>query len=138
MEEKSIGFVKKRLQNGFTLLEIMAAVAIIAITLVGVYQLYGQSIRLSGAANFYATSSLLSRKLLGEIDGKSQDDIFDDSGDFGDDFPGYEYRVEIEEVLSDAFDLEGAKIKKIELEITRNEDENVYNLRTYRFVRDKN
>ena len=50
-------------RGGFTLLEVMIAMAILAITLVAVYQSQSQSISMAGNSRFLTTASLLAQSL---------------------------------------------------------------------------
>ena len=53
-------------EKGFSLLEVLVAVAIIAIAFTGVLKLYSQSVSVNMAANFYAKAPLLAQQILGE------------------------------------------------------------------------
>ena len=46
-------------RRGFTLLEVMVAVAIVAIALSAVYKLYSQAFDMNQSARFYTTATLL-------------------------------------------------------------------------------
>ena len=54
--------------HGFTLLEVMIAMAILAIALVAVYQSQSQSISMAGDSRFLTTASLLAQARMAEID----------------------------------------------------------------------
>ena len=57
---------------GFTLLEIMVAISIIAIVLVTVFRMHAQTLSMNYSARFYATSPLLAQKKMVEIESKGQ------------------------------------------------------------------
>jgi general secretion pathway protein I len=80
---------------GFTLLEIMLAMAILAIALVTVFQSQSQCISMANESRFATTASLLARGKMAEIEAMGIGDINSESGDFGDDFPDYFWRVDV-------------------------------------------
>ncbi|MDH4322100.1 MAG: prepilin-type N-terminal cleavage/methylation domain-containing protein [Desulfobulbaceae bacterium] len=80
--------------DGFTLLEVMVAVAIIAIALTTLFGSQTQSAALVGEARFYTTAPLLAQEKMTELLAAGLADATNDSGAFGDDFPGYRWRVE--------------------------------------------
>lgn len=121
---------------GFTLLEIMVAISIIAIVLVTVYRMHAQTLSMNYSARFYAIAPMLAQKKMVEIESEGQEDLADDSGDFGDEFPGYRWRVAIEDVESKALGGVAENLKKIDILVTLNNDEFTYSIRTYKFLQD--
>jgi general secretion pathway protein I len=95
---------------GFTLMEVLIAMAILAIALVGVFYLQSQSISMSTDSRFMTTAALLAQSKIVEIEsgvvssGPAQD------GDFGDDYPQYSWRMEITDTKLPQF-------KKIEVTV---------------------
>ncbi len=118
-------------QRGFTLLEVMVALSIIAIALVSVYKLHTQSIDMLNDIKFYTTAPLLARSKMAEIENLAADELGDDSGDFGDDFPGFDWRVTVNEVESETLDTFAENLKRIDLEVSLNDNQFRYHLRTY-------
>ncbi|MGA8179308.1 MAG: prepilin-type N-terminal cleavage/methylation domain-containing protein [Desulfobacterales bacterium] len=123
-------------QQGFTLIEIMAAISIIAIVLVSVYKLHAQTVSMDSEVRFYATAPMLAQKKLAEIESKSRNDISDDSGDFGDQFPNYSFNIVIDDVESKALGNVAEDLKRIDINVSFNHDEYTYDLRDYRLFRD--
>lgn len=121
---------------GFTLLEIMVAISIMAIVLVTVFRMHAQTLSMTYSARFYATSPLLAQKKMVEIESIGQQDMTDDSGDFGDEFPGYRWRVAVDDVESKALGGVAENLKKIDILVTLNNDEFTYSVRTYKFLQD--
>jgi general secretion pathway protein I len=116
-------------RRGFTLLEVMIAMAILAIALVAVYQSQSQRISMSGSSRFLTTASLLAQSRMAEIDTADAREVKAGSGDFGDDFPDYQWQVEIS-------DTELARLKKIVLSVTHSRMvvRNTYRLTLYKVV----
>ena len=127
---------KPRPDSGFTLLEIMVAVSIIAIVLVSVYKMQAQTISMNHSARFDATAPLLARLKLAEVEIENPGEQTDDSGDFGDEFPGYRWNVVIEDIDSEVLENIAENLKQININISLNTDEFTYRLRTYRFMQE--
>ncbi|MBN1932901.1 MAG: prepilin-type N-terminal cleavage/methylation domain-containing protein [Desulfobacterales bacterium] len=121
---------------GFTLLEVMAAISIMAIALVSVYKMHTQTIVMANTARFYTTAPFLAQSKISEIESKSDDELSDGSGDFGDKFPQYNYNISINDVESELPGNTTNDLKKIDITISYNTDEFIYRLRTYRFVQE--
>lgn len=117
--------------RGFTLLEIMVAVAIMAIVLVSVYKLHAQTIAMSANARFYSTAPLLAQRKIAEIEAFPQHRQLSSGGDFGDEFPGYSWSANIDAVGTEIFGDAGKDFKKVEVTVSFNQNEFVYSLRTY-------
>jgi len=122
-------------EHGFTLLEVMVALAVMSIVLVSVYRMHSQSIAMNTMARFYTHAPLLAQYKLAEVEASSDNDLSGDSGDFGDDFPGYTWQVAVNEVSSEALGEIASDLVRIDVTVSFNEDEYAYNLRTYRFLR---
>ena len=116
--------------GGFTLLEVMIAMAILAISLVTVYQSQSQSISMAGDSRFLTTASLLAQGRMAEIDAADPRGVVSGSGDFGEAFPDYTWQVEVGDVE------ESSLLKRIALTVTnsRMTKRNTYRLVLYRVV----
>ena len=125
--------------RGFTLLEVMAAVSIIAIVLTAVYRLQIQTISMNSAARFYTIAPLLAQSRISELESLSEKNEGSESGDFGEDFPGYTWSTSIEDITSESEILGSVAedLKKIEVKVSFNDDEYVYSFRTYRMMPDE-
>ncbi|MBW2603137.1 MAG: prepilin-type N-terminal cleavage/methylation domain-containing protein [Deltaproteobacteria bacterium] len=121
--------------RGFTLLEIMVALSIIAIVLVSVYRLHAQTVFMNNEVRFYATAPMLAQIKMAEIESESLEDMGDDSGDFGDEFPDYRWNIVIDDVESTELGNIAKNLKKIDLLISLNNDEFIYNLRAYKYLK---
>ncbi len=119
--------------SGFTLLEVMIAVAIIGISFVSLLGAQSQSISIAEISRFETIASMLARQKLAEIQLSNFEDLFGDSGDFEDDFADYHWQSEITELGEDEIGIEGADgmLKQVDLIVSRGEDEDmVFQIRT--------
>lgn len=119
-------------RSGFTLLEVLVALAVLAIALISIFKLQGQTIQMSAKARFLAVAPHLAQAKLSEIEVQDFREIADGSGSFGNDLPGYNWTVDVEELPTELVTNENYHLVRININITRN-DENSYQLRTYRF-----
>ena len=126
---------KFRLAPGFTLLEVMIAVAIIAIALMAVLSSQSQGLSLAGESRFNRTASLLAQGKMAEIEAvKDRKDLNSDRGDFGDEFPGYTWQLSVRGVLFEGVGKLSDRLKQIDLEVIWGSDDLYrYRLRLYRF-----
>ena len=115
--------------KGFTLMEVMIAMAILAIALVTIFQSQSQSISMTGNSRFLTTAAMLAQARMAEVEMLDMKDVKAESGDFGDAFPDYAWRVEIKDTDFDA-------VKKIALTVTNSRltVNNEYLLELYRFT----
>jgi general secretion pathway protein I len=117
-------------RGGFTLLEVMIAMAILAITLVTVYQSQSQSISMATDSRFLTTASLLAQSRMAEIDRADLRGLVSGNGDFGEDFLGYSWQVDVGDVP------EIPLLKRITLTVanSRMATRNTYRLILYKVV----
>ncbi|MDM8550445.1 prepilin-type N-terminal cleavage/methylation domain-containing protein [Desulfobacterales bacterium HSG2] len=126
-----------RKPEAFTLLEVMVAVSIMAIVLIAVYRMQAQTIAMSNASRFYTTAPLLAQSKIAELGIISSVELGGGSGDFGEDFPGYTWNLEIEEMESEVLGNLAKDLKRIDVSVNFNEGEFVYGFRTYKFLEEK-
>jgi len=100
----------RRKNAGFTLLEVMIAMSILAIGLVAVLQMQSQSVSLASESRFLTTASLLAQDKMVEIEAMVQLDNRKSTGDFAPDFPEYGWSVAVT-------DTQIAKLKRIEVNV---------------------
>ncbi len=125
---------KKRI-SGFTLLEVMVAISIISIALLAVYKLYAQTLSMNQILMFNTRAPILAQKKMAEFFMLPPAELSDNSGDFGDAFKNYTWKALVETVTSDLLGDMAEDLKRIDLVISFNNDEQSYHLRAYRFVR---
>jgi len=117
---------------GFTLMEVMVALSVVAIALLAIYRMHSQTLFMDERGRFDSVAVMLARQKLAEMETIDPADRIGDSGDFGADHPGYTWKIETEEVVSDLLRDDGPLLKKIRLTIGLNGDESVFQLTTYR------
>ena len=83
-------------QHGFTLLEVLIAIAILAISLSAIFGSQAQSLALAAEAQFNIHAATLARAKLAEYESGIAP-VEDGDGDFGDDFPGFAWKIEVED-----------------------------------------
>ena len=121
--------------TGFTLLEVMISVAIIAIALVAVFGSQSQSLSLANEAKFNTMAALLAQSKMAEIEAVNPKDLASDSGDFGEDFPDYYWDLYVSDVGFAGAEDVLEHLKQIDLTLSWGEhNQYQYRLRLYRFV----
>ncbi len=88
--------------QGFSLLEMVVSISIIALVLISVFKIQTSMLRLSIAGEFYSTASHLARQKIADIELELNNPLLlnesllnERSGDFGDSFPDYKWHVTI-------------------------------------------
>ena len=119
-------------QSGFTLMEVMVALSVVAIALLAIYRMHSQTLFMNARGRFGTMATMLAREKLADIDASKLADITSDSGDFGADYPGYTWHFETETINSDLLKDDGPVLKRIDLTIEFNGGESVFHLTTYR------
>ncbi len=123
--------------NGFTLLEVMVAVAIMSIVLVSVYRLHSQSLAMNAESRFYTQAPMLAMDKLSEMETGENAEFINDAGEFGEDFPGYSWNITVDDVEIEALGEISQDLKKIDVTVSFNKNEYVYHLRTFRLIREE-
>jgi general secretion pathway protein I len=118
--------------RGFTLLEVMIAVAILAIALVTLLGSQSQSVSFANSAKFETMAALLAQSKMSEITIQAADSLSSDSGDFGEDYPGYKWEATVSDVSYEGLDAISDYLKQIDLAVTWGTLS--YNLRLYHYV----
>ena len=89
---------RKGKDHGFTLLEIIICLGLIALVLVAVFHLQAQNLDLQSEAQFMTTATCLLQERLSQIQAQEKIEEGTNSGDFGEDYPDYTYTQEVSEV----------------------------------------
>ena len=114
---------------GFTLLEVLIALAILSITLIALSRAQSQSLSVAGDSRSITTLSLLANAKMAEMESRPSLGSTTESGDFGTDFPDYAWQVKIG-------DAGMPNLKKIEVEARdkRKAKGGAYRLLLYKYV----
>jgi len=120
--------------KGFTLLEILVSISLIAIVFVSIFRLQAQTIRMNDDARFFTTAPLLARSKMVEIDIAQMTikELAGSSGDFGEEFGGFQWSLAVEKVDSEFLEAAAVELFRIELAVYYKDQGYLYKLRTYR------
>ena len=120
---------------GFTLLEVIVALSIIAIALTTLLVSQSQSLSLAGEAKFSTTAVLLAKNKMVALETMKANDLVSDSGDFGEDFPDYFWETQINPVSFPGVEQYADQFKQIDLNVFFGEEKQYqYALRLYLFA----
>ncbi len=122
--------------RGFTLLEILVSMVILAVVLLAVHGLHAQSLAAIRTARFQALAPLLARQKLSEVEISGRVAPGVDEGSFGERYPGYAWRVELGEAASERLGEVAGGLRRIDLSVSFNSEEFVYRVRAYRFFQE--
>jgi len=89
---------KKSSNEGFTLLEIVISLGLIAVALLAVFHLQAQNLDLQSEAQFMTLAKCLIQDRISQIACRERLSEGTDTGDMGEDFPDFTYQEEISEV----------------------------------------
>ncbi len=87
------------------------------------------------AARFYTQAPILAQGKMAELEALSSNAFPVDSGDFGEQFPGYSWKASAADVSSEILGDVAEGLKQIDITVSLNENQMVYSLRTYTFDR---
>jgi len=126
----------KRLDsNGFTLLEVMIAVAIIATAFTAVLGLQSQGVSLASESRFNTMAPLLAQRKMAQMESITSEELSADSGDFGEDFPGYTWQIDVQDVAFEGLSGLPDYLKRIDLRVAWGKSRLYqYHLRLYKFI----
>lgn len=89
---------KSKAEKGFTLLELIVAIAILSFGLVGVLQAISAALAASRLAEDYSTAAILAEQKMAELSVSVEDlEAGEDSGDFGELFPRFAWSCRVED-----------------------------------------
>ena len=129
----AVGIDCLREEDAFTLLEVMVAVAIIAMSFVSLLSSQSQSISIAAGSRFETVAAMLARQKLAELEISGFEQAGSGEGDFADDFADYHWQAEATELTEDETGIIGSSgmLKRVELTISRGDGEDeVFAVRT--------
>jgi general secretion pathway protein I len=115
-------------------MEVMVALSVVAIALMAIYRMHSQTLFMDARGRFDTVAAMLARQKLADIETVDLSDLTSDSGDFGDDHPGYAWQIQSENVSSDLIREDGPTLKQIRLTISLNGEASQFTLTTYRHL----
>jgi general secretion pathway protein I len=119
--------------SGFTLLEVMVAVAIIAIALVTLIGAQSRSVAIATNSKFDAAASLLAQWKVAELNLQDYSELTSSSGNFGEDFSSFSWTMEVTELSANDTGIKGSDnmLKAVDVTILVDQDATLsYGLRT--------
>ncbi len=118
---------------GFTLLEVMVAVAVIAIAFVTLIGAQSQSVAIATGSKFDTMASLLAQQKMVELSLSGYGELHSGSGDFGTENPSFSWKTEVTELDEGDTGLKGVggMLKAVDLTVLFAQDASqLYVLRT--------
>ena len=123
--------------RGFTLLEVLVAMVVMAVTLVTLLHLQSSTVQLAGAGRFTHMVPILARGLLAD-QVADPSGFTHQSGKFGPEFAGLEWTYVMEDAaLNDSVmisDQQLNRLKKIQITISASGTGRTYSLTTWRYL----
>jgi general secretion pathway protein I len=124
---------------GFTLLEVMIALAILAIAMTSLFGSQSQALSLAIEAKFNGAAAFLAQEKLAEYEAGVVE-MVSGEGDFGEPFPGFTWKTEVSDSELDAFadlaELERG-LRRVELTIGWEEEQFTATFTEYVRIREK-
>ncbi|MCF8111613.1 MAG: prepilin-type N-terminal cleavage/methylation domain-containing protein [Desulfobacteraceae bacterium] len=113
----------KTVAKGFTLLEVLVALSVIAIAMVSILRLQSQTIGLCEAVKFYSTAPFLAQTKIADVLMDSRSYTAGASGDFGREHAGYIWQVEVSESDLESGDNPGIPVAEVKVKISIEEND---------------
>jgi len=123
--------------SGFTLMEVLISMAVIAISLTAVYHLHSQTVSMTHRSEFYTVAPLLAHQKMVELQLKPGDELLDDAGDFGENHPDFSWQASVADVASELLTHTREDLKQVDVTIYHDGDQLVFSLRRYLFLRNE-
>ena len=118
------------LKNGFTLLEVMVALLIIATSFVVLLHTRNQSVTAADYAKRTTVATLLASERMSEIEQEDFPDTGEDSSNFGDDYPGYRWKTSVSDTAYE-------NIREVKVEVMWDDGSSERSIGLVNYVRKK-
>lgn len=125
--------MRHRTQSGFTLIEVMIAMAILMLAFTGIFRLFSQTITAESATRFYTVAPMLAQEKMATAVAGMHGRNGQRSGRF-DDHEGYAWEIAIANAAVDILGPASQDMKQIDVRVTLNAGEQTYTLRRYAFL----
>jgi len=125
---------RHRAVTGFTLMEVVVALAVLAIVLVSVFRMQTGNLGVVERLQFNTQAAMLAKAKMAELDATGLDDDIELEGDFGDAAPGYNWRISVSPRDDELLGQTAQRLYRVEIRIGLNRDESVFHLHTQRLV----
>jgi general secretion pathway protein I len=117
---------------GFTLMEVMVAMALIAIVLTSVYHLFSQAAYMGTREDFQTVAPMLAREIMARAQADSEGDPGRDNGAFEDAFRGFVWQWERRPAPLENLGETGMRVMQIDVTIAHDSLADSYHLQAYR------
>lgn len=118
--------------SGFTLLEVMIAVALIAVALTALLGSQSQSVSFANSAKFETMAAMLAQSKMSEMTIQDSNSLASDSGNFGDDYPGYAWEATVSDISLEGIETVSDYLKQIDVTVTWGVYS--YSIRLYHYI----
>ena len=129
-----MSLVRVNPHGGFSLLEVMVCLSIIAIAFTAAFALQSTSLSYLGDAQFGTVACFLAQQKMAELENSGPDDIVSGSGHFGENYPEYRWNIEVNDTALFEEETATGLLKQIDLNILFEDNRYDYHLRFYCFV----
>jgi general secretion pathway protein I len=100
--------------RGFTLLEVMIALAILAVSLVVLLGLRNRDVQLQTYARDLTRATLLARQMAATVDAEGTPELGYVAGDFGQDHPGFSWQRQVTPFMAE---LIGDRVREVRVSV---------------------
>ncbi len=113
----------------------MVSISIIAIVFVAIYEMHFTTLSMTQSTQFSITAPALAQQKMAQFEQSSFEDMAETSGNFGETYPGYRWKIIIDPVESEILGNIATDLKKIDLTIFQPNEKATFSIRTYRLFR---